>query len=191
MIRRGLQSSALLVLLAAACGSPPPPPRKPAAPAAPAAAVEEPKNDAPANIYVYSPIGKRDPFQNTAAGPRGAGIAHVDVRGRNKTPLEKWPLDMLKLSLTMTGTASPLAMVEDPDKRGWPVHLGDFVGQNGGKVTGIHRDEVVVTETITDHSTGRVYPVNVKLTVPVDKTEESDMKALQEGENLGVSKGSK
>jgi type IV pilus assembly protein PilP len=193
MIRRGIQSSArsltAALLLAAACGSPPPPARKAAAPAAPVKVEDETKTDVPANIYVYSPIGKRDPFQNTAATSR-AGIAHVDTRGRNKTPLEKWPLDMLKLSLTMTGTASPLAMVEDPDKRGWPVHLGDFVGQNGGKVTGIHRDEVVVTETITDHSTGRVYPVNVKLTVPVDKTEESDLKALQEGENLGVSKGS-
>jgi type IV pilus assembly protein PilP len=190
MIRRSLHSSALVLLLATACGSPPPPPRKAAAPAAASPVVEETKTDVPVNIYVYSPIGKRDPFQNTAAAQRAGGIAHVDTRGRNKTPLEKWPLDMLKLSLTMTGTASPLAMVEDPEKRGWPVHLGDFVGQNGGKVTGIHRDEVVVTETITDHSTGRVYPVNVKLTVPVDKAEESDLKALQEGESLGVSKGS-
>jgi type IV pilus assembly protein PilP len=178
-----------LLLVLAACGSPPPPPRRAPAPAAAAKpADEDQKVDVPTNIYVYSPIGKRDPFQNTAAVVHGT--AHVDVRGRAKTPLEKWPLDMLKLSLTMTGTASPLAMVEDPDHRGWPVHLGDFVGQNGGKVTGIHRDEVVVTETITDHSTGRIYPVNVKLTVPVDKSEEADLKALQEGENLGVSKGS-
>jgi type IV pilus assembly protein PilP len=185
MIRR---LTAVLVL-AAACGSPPPPPRRAPAPTAPAkSADDDQKSDLPTNIYVYSPIGKRDPFQNTAAVAHG--VAHVDNRGRAKTPLEKWPLDQLKLSLTMTGTASPLAMVEDPDHRGWPVHLGDFVGQNGGKVSGIHRDEVVVTETITDHSTGRVYPVNVKLTVPVDKSEEADMKALQEGENLGVSKGS-
>jgi len=183
MIRRFVA----LLLLAGACGSPPPPPRR-AAPVAPSKPVEEEqKPDVPTNIYVYSPIGKRDPFQNTA----NAGTAlRPDTRGRSKTPLEKWPLDMLKLSLTMTGTASPLAMVEDPEHRGWAVHLGDFVGQNGGKVTGIHRDEVVVTETITDHSTGRVYPVNVKLSVPVDKSEEADLKALQEGENLGVSKGS-
>src|SRR5438445_11034664 len=84
--------------------------------------------------------------------------------GRVKTPLEKWSLDQLRLSMTVTGTATPLAMVEDPEHRGWPVRLGDFIGQNGGKVTGIHRDEVVITETITDHSTGRVYPQNVKLT---------------------------
>jgi type IV pilus assembly protein PilP len=186
---RLLASAAVMLLLAAACGSPPPPSRR-AAPAAAAPAPkpmeEEVKEIAPTNIYVYSPIGKRDPFQNQVVT---AGISHIEVKGRTKTPLEKWGLDQLKLSLTVTGTATPLAMVEDPDHRGWAVHLGDFIGQNGGKVTGIHKDEIIVTETITDHSTGRVYPQNVKLLVPVAREEERDLKALQEGETLGLAKG--
>jgi type IV pilus assembly protein PilP len=178
-----------LVALLAACGSPPPPPRR----NAPAAAAPKPVTDdevkavEATNIYVYSPIGKRDPFQNTTTV--ATGVSHLQVKGRTKTALEKWPLDALKLAMTVTGTASPLAMVEDPDHRGWAVHLGDFIGQNGGKVTGIHRDEVIVTETITDHSTGRVYPQNVKLSVPVSREEERDINALQEGEHLGVAKG--
>lgn len=177
------------LLLSAACGSPPAPARRAATPAAAVKPVteDEVKPVLPASIYVYSPIGKRDPFQNM--GVATAGVARPQIRGRNKTPLEKWSLDQLKLSMTVTGTASPLAMVEDPDHRGWPVRLGDFIGQNGGKVTGIHRDEVVITETITDHSTGRVYPQNVKLTVPVTKDEARDLTALQEGEHLGVAKG--
>ena len=178
----------LLSLVLAACGSPAPPPRRAAPPAPPpkpvAEEAETPKM--PTNIYVYSPIGKRDPFQNVFAN---VGISHLEQKGRTKSALEKWPLDSLKLALTVTGTATPLAMVEDPDKRGWPVHLGDFIGQNGGKVTGIHRDEIVVTETITDHATGRVYPQNVKLVVPVSKDEARDMRALQEGESLGAAKG--
>jgi len=180
----------LVIALAAACGNPPPPPRRAAPPPVAPKPVSEDEVKAvePTNIYVYSPIGKRDPFQNTnvVAG----GLAHVESKDhRPKTPLEKWPLDALKLAMTVTGTATPLAMVEDPDKRGWTVHLGDFIGQNGGKVTGIHRDEIVVTETIIDHSTGRVYPQNVKLTVPISKDEERDINALQEGEHLGVAKG--
>lgn len=185
-----LLALALLAGAALACGSPPPPPRHAPAPAAvkPVTAGEDDvKPVAPTNIYVYSPIGKRDPFENQIAVR--TGIAHVEMKGRTKTPLEKWPLDALKLSLTVTGTASPLAMVEDPERRGWAVHLGDFIGQNGGKVTGIHRDEIVVTETITDHSTGRVYPQNVKLAVPIAKDEERDMRALQEGEQLGPARG--
>lgn len=179
-------------LLVAACGSPPPPPRKaaPAAAAAPKPTTEdELKAQLPANIYVYSPIGKRDPFENQAVRQMGFGRAQARNPGRVKTPLEKWALDQLKLSLTVTGTATPMAMVEDPEHRGWPVRIGDFIGQNGGKVTGIHRDDIVVTETITDHSTGRVYPQNVKLAVPITRDEERDAKALQEGEHLGLAKG--
>ena len=183
--------SACVALLAAGCGSPPPPPRRAAttAPAAPKPVSDDDlKNQVPATIYVYSPIGKRDPFQNQAITQQGFGRSNASP-GRVKTPLEKWSLDQLKLSMTVTGTATPMAMVEDPDRRGWPVRLGDFIGQNGGKVTGIHRDAIVVTETITDHSTGRVYPQNVKLAVPVTREEEKDFKALQEGERLGVARG--
>jgi type IV pilus assembly protein PilP len=188
---RLLLAAACASAILAACGSPPPPPRR-AAP--PAAAVARPVTDdeinpqIPANIYVYSPIGKRDPFQNQSVVQQGFGRSSANP-GRLKTPLEKWPLDQLKLSLTVTGTATPMAMVEDPERRGWPVRIGDFIGQNGGKVTGIHRDEIVVTETITDHSTGRVYPQNVKLVVPVTAEEQRDTKALQEGEHLGVARG--
>ena len=188
---RALSVAGCLSLLAAACGAPPPPPRRaaPAAAAAPKPVTdEEIKGQMPATIYVYSPIGKRDPFQNQSVTQQGFGRTAASS-GRVKTPLEKWSLDQLKLSLTVTGTATPMAMVEDPEKRGWPVRLGDFIGQNGGKVTGIHREDVVVTETITDHSTGRVYPQNVKLAVPVTREEERDAKALQEGEHLGVARG--
>ncbi len=174
-----------------ACGSPPPPPRRAAPPAAAAAKPvtdDEINPQIPANIYVYSPIGKRDPFQNQSVVQQGFGRSAANP-GRVKTPLEKWPLDQLKLSLTVTGTAAPMAMVEDPERRGWPVRIGDFIGQNGGKVTGIHREDIVVTETITDHSTGRVYPQNVKLAVPVTAEEQRDTKALQEGEHLGVARG--
>jgi type IV pilus assembly protein PilP len=188
MSRTAFIAAALLV---AACGSPPPPARKPtvAATNAPKPITDDDiKPQLPANIYVYTPIGKRDPFQNQSVKQTGFGRASSNP-GRVKTPLEKWGLDQLKLSLTVTGTANPMAMVEDPDHRGWPVRMGDFIGQNGGKVTGIHREEIVVTETITDHSTGRVYPQNVKLTVPVSREEERDLTALHEGEHLGVAKG--
>jgi len=190
-MNRVLLGAVCASVVLAACGSPPPPPRRAAPPAAAAARPvtdDEINPQIPANIYVYSPIGKRDPFQNQSVVQQGFGRSSANP-GRVKTPLEKWPLDQLKLSLTVTGTATPMAMVEDPERRGWPVRIGDFIGQNGGKVTGIHRDEIVVTETITDHSTGRVYPQNVKLAVPVTAEEQRDTKALQEGEHLGVARG--
>ena len=97
---------ALVAAVVAACGSPPPPPRHVApAPAAPKISKDEDiKPIEASNIYVYSPIGKRDPFQNTLLA--SAGVCRGDNKGRAKTPLEKWPLDSLRLSLTVTGTAN-------------------------------------------------------------------------------------
>ena len=171
-----------LTLCGIACGSPPPPPRRaPAPPAAAKPAEEDASAQQPQSMYVYSPVGKRDPFQNIL-GAREA--VPVRVEGRKPTPLQRWSLDQLRLALTVTGTASPMAMLEDPENRGWPVRLGDFVGKNWGKVTSIQRDQIVVTETITDNSTGRVYPQNIKLVVPESKEEQADLRALKDGEAM-------
>ena len=171
------------VLACAACGgSPPPPPRRPAPPPAAAKPAEDDAAPAvPTTMYVYSPIGKRDPFQNVFGNREDQPVR---VEGRKPTPLQRWSLDQLRLSLTVTGTSSPMAMLEDPENRGWPVRLGDFVGKNWGKVTAIQRDQIVVTETITDHSTGRVYPQNIKIMVPESKDEERDLRALKDGEEM-------
>jgi type IV pilus assembly protein PilP len=173
-------------LLWAACASQPAAaPKKAAAPAA--QAVKPTEDEAPAQpstMYVYSPVGKRDPFQNVFGATQSAPVR---VEGRKPTPLQRWSLDQLRLSLTVTGTSSPMAMLEDPENRGWPVRLGDFVGKNWGKVTSIQRDAIVVTETITDHSTGRVYPQNIKLTVRESAAEIADMRALKDGEEMGPS----
>ena len=178
-----LRSLVTLALLGAACGSPPPPPRK-AAPAAPAArtADETDTSQQQQTMYVYSPIGKRDPFMNVYGAREGS--ERLRPEGRKATPLQKWSLDQLRLALTVTGTASPMAMLEDPEMRGWPVRIGDFVGKNWGKVTSIQRDQIVVTETITDRNTGRVYPQNITIQVPQSKEEQSDLKALKEGEEM-------
>ena len=169
-------------LACAACGAPPPQQRRaPPPPAAPKAVEDESVTAAPATMYVYSPIGKRDPFQNVFGNKENNPVR---VEGRKPTPLQRWSLDQLRLSLTVTGTSSPMAMLEDPENRGWPVRLGDFVGKNWGKVTAIQRDQIVVTETITDHSTGRVYPQNIKIMVPESKEEERDLRALKDGEEM-------
>jgi type IV pilus assembly protein PilP len=174
---------AAAALLCAACGSSTPLPqrRAPPPPAAPKVVDDEVAPAATVTMYVYSPIGKRDPFANVFGNKENTPVR---VEGRNATPLQRWSLDQLRLSLTVTGTSSPMAMLEDPENRGWPVRLGDFVGKNWGKVTSIQRDQIVVTETITDHSTGRVYPQNIKIMVQESKDEQRDLRALKDGEEM-------
>jgi type IV pilus assembly protein PilP len=171
-----------IALLCAGCGSTPLPQRRaPPPPAAPKVVEDDAAPAAPVAMYVYSPIGKRDPFANVFGNKENSPVR---VEGRKATPLQRWSLDQLRLSMTVTGTSSPMAMLEDPENRGWPVRLGDFVGKNWGKVTSIQRDQIVVTETITDHSTGRVYPQNIKIMVPESKDEQRDLQALKDGEEM-------
>jgi type IV pilus assembly protein PilP len=176
--------AAALALLAAACGNPTPAPRaRPVTAPAAKPADDTDTSQQQQTMYVYSPIGKRDPFMNVY-GATASSDNRVRPEGRRATPLQKWSLDQLRLALTVTGTASPMAMLEDPEMRGWPIRIGDFVGKNWGKVTSIQRDQIVVTETITDRNTGRVYPQNITIQVPQSKSEESDLKALREGEEM-------
>ncbi len=135
-------------LALAACDSPPPPSTRRPPPAAAAAQ----KGAAPAALapaeaqdtFVYSPIGKRDPFRS----PLDDLI--VTHSAESHCPLCRWGLDQLKLVAVVTGTGSPVAMVEDPDGVGHMLRSGTSVGKLGGRVTSIQRDLIVVTETSHD-----------------------------------------
>jgi type IV pilus assembly protein PilP len=61
-----------------------------------------------------------------------------------------------------------MAMVEDPMGRGHIVRRNTRVGRQGGKVTQILRDEVIVTEVIT--TAERVIQNPVKLELRQDTT---------------------
>ena len=105
-------------------------------------------DEAEGTPYVYSPVGKRDPFRdpNTiriAARPQGEG---------QLGPLQKFDLDQLKLQFTTTATSSPVALVVDPTGIGHIVQIGDFIGKNWGKVSAIRREELTVMETIAGGS---------------------------------------
>lgn len=146
--------SGALALTLVGCGEEAPPPAPAvAAPKPVAAEVPKPKpaETAAASTYVYNynPVGKRDPFRSP--------VEEVDNSGNNvamptvscNEPLCQWDIDQLRLVAVVTGDANPLAMVEDPMGRGHIVRRNTRMGRQGGKVTQILRDEVIVTETIT------------------------------------------
>lgn len=134
-------------VLAAACGGSAPPP----APAQQAkAAVAKPPAAEPAApatpTYVYNPIGKRDPFRSPEAEP----AAQANVANTACTePLCRFDVDQLTLVAVVSGDANPLAMVQDPAGRGYFVRRNTRVGRQGGKVTQIMSDAVVITEYFT------------------------------------------
>ncbi len=69
-------------------------------------------------VYAYNPIGKRDPFRSLVDEIRApAGDSNLC-----KEPLCQWSLEQLTLVGVVTGDANPVAMVEDPQGRGYVVH---------------------------------------------------------------------
>lgn len=171
-----LVSSLAVLLLVGACGDEPraasvaaPVAKKPAAKATATDAAA-----APAYVYRYSPMGKRDPFRspevgNRAAGP-GGGVACNE-------PLCQFDLDQLTLVAVVTGDSNPIAMVEDPQGRGFIVRRNSKMGKQGGKVSNILRDQVVVTE-YWQQPDGKVTPNPVSLKLKGDSITQPAMDLL-------------
>ena len=136
------------LLLATACGSSKPPRQAPAAgdakpkPTATAASpAEKPAEAAPE--WVYSSVGKRDPFRSFLAEMT---VENNTLVTRCATPLGRFGLEQLKLVAVVTGLEDPLAMVEAPNGVGYTVRRGACVGKNGGVVAAVRSGEVVVSE---------------------------------------------
>lgn len=154
----------LLLILAfawAACSKPAPPPEPPMPVLRPKPKAEEEKADEEESEdeYVFSPVGKRDPFR-----------AHIEELLPEAElepdplcgPLCNWHLEQLRLAAVVSGMASPLAMVVDPQGNGHNVRRGTSIGKRNGKVTEILRDRIIVTE-YRRLSSGEVVPFETEL----------------------------
>ncbi len=181
MIRRGLLISALVGAYVAGCDEAPPPPSAaaPARAAGPAATAAPTDGGigAPQYVYTYNPVGKRDPFRASEeqislkfAGGEGPSVCNE--------PLCQHDLDQLVLVAVVSGDANPMGMIEDPSKTGHIVRRNSKVGKQGGKVTAILRDCVVVTEYFRTPD-GKVNPNRVNLCVKKDSAAHTVIDLLQ------------
>lgn len=153
-----------------ACGEDAAPAAAPPAPAArkAAAAVDAGVAAArPQYVYSYNALGKRDPFRNMSAetvvdnaGPK------LDIECNE--PLCHFEIDDLKVVAVISGDANPLAMLEDPSHVGHIVHRNTKVGKQGGKVTAIERDCLVVTSYIAG-ADGKAQANKVKMCIKPDE----------------------
>lgn len=76
----------------------------------------------------------RDPF----ASPMLAGD------GRGVSPIERFPLDELRLVATVDGTGTPRALIEDPSGLGFITAVGSIVGAERHRILSITSGEVVL-----------------------------------------------
>jgi type IV pilus assembly protein PilP len=111
----------------------------PVAAAAPAAEAKKPEQ----GEWVYSSVGKRDPFRSFLSELGGGGGS---LTTRCATPLGRFELEQLKLVAVVTGLEDPVGMVEAPTGVGYAVRRGACIGKNGGVVAAVRSGEVVVSE---------------------------------------------
>ncbi len=118
------------------CGALAQAPHDPAAPAA-GAAVATPEPEP------YSPAGRRDPFRPFL----------LDIRPEARpqlTPLQRYELGQLTVVATVWEASTPRALVEDSSGMGYIIGVGTPIGRNGGVVTAIEPQRVIVEERRVD-----------------------------------------
>lgn len=154
----------------AACGEEP----KAAAPA-PVVAKKKVEVPPPPTIvaqvdYMYSPINKRDPFRGLfieSADANAVVNPEEEVIKGCTEPLCQYDLDELSVVAVVSGDANPLAMVEDKAGTGFVVRRNTRMGKQGGKVTQVLRDCIVVTSFITGPD-GKAQPNKQNMCVKTD-----------------------
>ena len=110
--------------------------------------------------YTYEGLLGRDPFRTSTSEGSDQVASGGPAKGprpdlqRPREYLERYELDTLVMVGTFAKEASEWALVKDPDGVVHRVAVGNYMGKNHGKVSGISNDEVQLSEFIADGAGG-------------------------------------
>jgi len=104
----------------------------------------------PSRTFTYADAGAKDPFEpwstDTKLAAGGNGIR--PNLHRRKEALESFPLDSLHMVGTLDFEKTKWAAVKAPDGIVYHVKVGNYVGQNNGRIMGISRGKVTLREIV-------------------------------------------
>ena len=101
--------------------------------------------------FPYQDQGGRDPFAASDEEKRDVELAQgLQLDPHPKEKLENYALDSLKMVGTLGDGSKMEALVKDPDGAVNRVHIGNYLGQNNGKVTAISASRIDLTELLSD-----------------------------------------
>jgi Tfp pilus assembly protein PilP len=100
-------------------------------------------------VSVYRPKSDRDPFKSFVS-TRMETVARTQKTPRIKTPLQRYSLDQLKVVGIIAGGTMSKALLEDDGGKGYVVSAGEAVGSEGGKITSIQKDRIIIEITYRD-----------------------------------------
>lgn len=104
------------------------------------------------NKWIYVSEGKIDPFaplikkEVKGVSKDGEALTPIISAGRMLTPLEKLDYSQMKLVAVMSAESGRVAMVQQADGKGYVVGVGTYIGRNGGIVTEIVKEGLVIQE---------------------------------------------
>ena len=99
--------------------------------------------------FAYVPGDRREPFTPSVPDTSHADGVRPDMN-RNREPLEEFPLDALKMVGVIDFNKAMFAMIRAPDGVIHRVTVGNYMGQNFGKITKISESEVDLDEIVPD-----------------------------------------
>lgn len=106
--------------------------------------------------YTLHAPDDRDPFDLPTREEEQA-VANAGPRpdqNRTREPLESFPLDGLKMVGTLGSPSSPEGLLKDPEGVIRRVHVGNYVGQNYGRITAINEGQIDLVELVPNQTGG-------------------------------------
>lgn len=101
--------------------------------------------------FTYEAHALRDPFSNPGSGEAsGTSTGPRPDPDRRKEPLEAFPLDGLDMVGTLGSGDGLVALVMDPERVIHRVSVGNYMGQNDGRIVAITEDKISLTELAPD-----------------------------------------
>jgi type IV pilus assembly protein PilP len=93
-----------------------------------------------------------DPFRARKASNKSSAL-QPDLN-RPKEPMEAYPLESLKYVGMLSRSKLTYALLKTPDNNVQQVKVGNYIGQNFGRITKITDSEVMLNEIVQDELSG-------------------------------------
>jgi len=105
-------------------------------------------------VFEYSAHGLRDPFSTPKETSSDSANSVRPDPNRRKEFLESFPLDGLDMVGTLGEGEGMIALVIDPDQVVHRVRVGNYMGQNEGRITAISENKINLIELVSDGAGG-------------------------------------
>ena len=114
----------------------------------------------PYEPFVYKRDDLKDPFLDTLTEQQTESIADANLDGvrpdlnRRKEALEGYPLDALRMVGTLARGNSLWALIQAPDQTISRVSVGNYLGENYGRITEVGDNRVTLMEMMPNGTGG-------------------------------------